>query len=88
MTQLHKKFLDEQVKSLFRRYLNKEIERKYIQEILGISKARFFILLRDYRKDPESFSIQYKRASKPKLSKIAEEAIIKELMIEKSYDSK
>ncbi len=84
MTQLHKKFVDEQVKNLFARYLNKEIDRKYIQEILGISKARFFILLRDYRKDPESFSIQYRRVSKPKLNKIAEGTLIKELKIEKS----
>ena len=84
MTQLHKKFVDDQVKNLFARYLKKDIERQYIQEILGISKTRFFILLREYRKHPECFSIQYKRVSKPKLSKIAEEAILKELMIERN----
>ncbi len=36
MTQLHKKFTDTQVKELIRRYLRKEIERTYIQEIMGI----------------------------------------------------
>ena len=83
MVQLHKKFTDDQVKSLFKRYLKKEIERKYVQEIMGIGKSRFFTLLKDYRKNPEQFSLQYKRTTKPKLSKIAEKAIIKELKIEK-----
>ncbi|MDY6820803.1 MAG: hypothetical protein SVN78_04180, partial [Deferribacterota bacterium] len=83
MVQLHKKFTDDQIKDLFKRYLKKEIERKYIQEILGIGKTRFFALVKDYRKNPEQFSIQYKRTTNPKLSKTAEEAIIKELKIEK-----
>ncbi len=33
-TQLHKRFPDEQIKSLFERYLSKEIELKYLLEIL------------------------------------------------------
>ncbi|MGB9736420.1 MAG: hypothetical protein ACP5QW_05015 [bacterium] len=45
MTQIHKRFTDEQVIDFIRRYLNKQIERKYIQEILGISKRRFFMLI-------------------------------------------
>ena len=46
MTQLHKKFNTDDVKELFRRYLNKEIKRKHVCEILGISKTRFFTLLK------------------------------------------
>jgi len=83
MVQVHKKFTDEQVKNLLERYLKHEIERKYIQEILRIRKARFFALLKDYRKDPEHFSIQYHRGTQPKLRKTAEQALIKELGIEK-----
>ena len=45
MVQLHKKFTDSQVKELIDRYLRKEIERKYIQEVLGIGKTRFFALI-------------------------------------------
>ena len=71
MVQLHKKFTDDQIKDLLNRYLKKEIERKYIQEILGIGKTRFFALVKDYRKNPEQFSIQYKRITNPKLSKTA-----------------
>jgi len=40
-TQIHKKFTDQQVKELLEKYLNKEVERKYIQEILGIQYARY-----------------------------------------------
>jgi len=40
MIQLHKRFSDNQVKNLFERYLKREVERRYIQEILGVGKAR------------------------------------------------
>lgn len=52
-------------------------------EILGIKRSRFFELLQRYRKDPEGFSIAYKR-EKPtrKISKELEENILKELSIE------
>ena len=36
MTQLHKKFTDEQVKELLEKYDKHGIERSYIKEILGI----------------------------------------------------
>jgi len=42
MAQLHKKFTDSQVKGLLERYLKKEIERRFIQQVLGIGKTRFF----------------------------------------------
>ncbi len=35
MVQLHKKFVSSQVKELIERILKKEIERKYIQQILN-----------------------------------------------------
>lgn len=80
MVQLHKKFTDDQVKQLFKRYVNKELERKYIQSILKIKKRRFFELLKQYRENPENFSVQYNR-SKPtrRISPESEKAILKEL---------
>ena len=45
MAQLHKKFIDSQLEELIERYLENEIEKKYIQEILGIGKTRFFALV-------------------------------------------
>jgi len=84
MAQIHKKFTDDQIKSLMKRYLQKDIERKYIQEILGIKKRRFFELLKQYRADPESFTIEYVRKSKTRsIDPGIEKTIIKELMIDK-----
>lgn len=84
MAQLHKKFSDGQVKDLLSRYLNKEIERNYIQEILGVGKARFFELIKSYRENPQSFSIQYQRTKKTRsISPAIEKNILKELIIEK-----
>jgi len=84
MAQLHKKFTDHQVKELICRYLAKEIERSYIEEILGIKKTRFFALVKKYKKDPDSFSIEYKRKDATrKISKDIEDSIMKELEIEK-----
>lgn len=84
MTQLHKRFTDTQVKELLQRYLRKEMEREYIQQILFISKRRFFSLIKQYRENPEGFSIQYNRKAKTRaISQSIEENIIKELSIEK-----
>ena len=59
MKQLHKKFTDDQIKELITRYLEKKIARKYIQEILGIKKTRFFALVKQFKDDPENFSVLY-----------------------------
>ena len=60
MCQLHKKFKNDRVKELIGRYLKKQIERKYIQEILGIKERRFFGLLKQYRQNPEGFCIEHR----------------------------
>ena len=54
MEQLHKKFTNSQVKTLITRYLKKEIERKYIQEALGIKKTRFFALVKQLKEGLET----------------------------------
>jgi len=84
MVQLHKEFTDSQVKELVQRYLRKEIERKYIQEVLCIGKTRFFALIKEYHKNPNNFSIQYTRNTKTRtIPQAVEGNIIKELKIEK-----
>jgi len=43
MSQLHKRFISDQVKELLERYLRNEIQRKHLQEILklmGLKSAR------------------------------------------------
>ena len=82
MSQLHKRFTTEQVVELLQRYIDKKIERKYIQEILGVKKRRFFDILKDFKSDPKNFSIDYLRKSSSRISKEAEKNIIKELKID------
>jgi len=82
--QLHKKFNDCQVKDLMTRYLKKKIERKDLQEVLGIKKTRFFALIKRFKDDPENFSVSYFRSTPTRtISKTIETNIIKELKIEK-----
>ncbi len=84
MVQIHKKFTTDQVKEMFQRYLEKTIERKYIQEILGIKERRFFDLLKEYKKNPSTFSIEYTRTNAPRtIDPAIERNIIKELQIDK-----
>jgi len=58
--QLHKRFSAEEVKALFQKYLYEGIELVYILETLKIKKSRFFKLLKEYKRNPNNFSIQYK----------------------------
>ncbi|MEA2088143.1 MAG: hypothetical protein U9O91_08665 [Candidatus Caldatribacteriota bacterium] len=82
--QLHKNFVDEQVKLLLKSYMDKEIKINYILSILGIKRSRFFELLNRYKKDPDNFSIQYNRKTiNRKIDKAIEINIIKELNREK-----
>ena len=84
MSQLHKRFTSEQVKELLDRYTKNEIERNYIQEILGIRRRRFFVLLKQYKEHPEHFTVQYQRTRAPRaISPTIEQTILKELSIEK-----
>ena len=83
MAHIHKRFTDSQVKELLQRYLHKEVERKYLQSILGIGKSRFFALIRAYRKSPEQFSIQYIRETPSRrIDPAIEKNILKELTID------
>ncbi len=84
MSQVHKRFTSDQVKELLERYLRNEIERKYIQRILGIKERRFFTLVKQYRENPQHFSIQYQRTSPARISQGLEQNLLHELSIEKS----
>ena len=84
MSQIHKHFDVEQVKMLLQGYVRGTMTRPEIQETLQINKTRFFALLKEYRHNPESFSIAYKRNDSPRLSAELEEAIRTELKREKA----
>ena len=83
MAQLHKRFTDHQVREMLQRYCNREIERAYLQTILGISKSQFFFWLQQYRAHPETFSVRYTRRTPPRrLDARIEANIVKELTID------
>ena len=84
MGQLHKRFSVDQVKVLFQSYVQGTIVRAEVEEILQINKTRFFAILKEYRRDPESFSIDYERETPARLSVEVEAAITKELLREKA----
>ncbi len=83
---IHKNFTDQQIKDLLQRYLAGEINREHIQTILKIGKSRFFSLLTEYRKDPQNFSIAYKRTRKTRaIDPKIEKNILKELKTTKEF---
>ena len=59
--QLHKRFSTEEVKIFLKKYQTENVKLMYILEILKITPRQFFRLLKAYRKDPDGFSIEYKR---------------------------
>ena len=83
MTQLHKRFTEDQVKVLLDGYGQGVLGRTEIQEMLGIGKTHFFALLKEYRQDPEAFSIAYERHTPGRLSAAVEAEIERELLRER-----
>jgi hypothetical protein len=83
MTQLHKRFSDEQVSFLLHSYSQDLLSRNEVQESLMIGKTRFFELWKQYQTDPDSFSIAYQRQPSRRISVEVERAIEKELLRDK-----
>ena len=83
MTQLHKRFSDEQIRVLLQSYCQGKMSRAQVQEMLGVGKTRFFALMKSYRQDPNSFSIAYERSTSARLSAEVEAEIEKALLEEK-----
>src|SRR4030065_2512641 len=83
MIQLHKRFTDEQIRLLFKRYGEGLMARMEIEEIIDVSKTRFFALVKAYRRNPETFTIAYLRNNSPKISEQVETEIKQELLRDK-----
>jgi hypothetical protein len=82
--QIHKRFTEEQVAVLLKGYCQGTIDRTTIEETLGIGKSRFFAILGQYRRNQDKFSILYHRESPTRLPAYIEDAIEKELKLEKA----
>lgn len=83
MGQIHKRFTDEQVRLLMQSYDQGQLNRRELQELLDIGRSRFFALLKDYRRDPAEFSIDYQRATPARLSADMEAEMAQALLREK-----
>ncbi len=81
MGQVHKRFAAEQVKVLLKGYCQGSLDKSAIEVILGISRSRFFALLREYRLDPHKFSLAYQRKTPSRIPERVEKEIEKELML-------
>ena len=68
----------------FPNYEEGQLNRESIQEIIGIGKSRFFVLLKQYRMDPMKMSIEYRRDSKDRISNATDQEIRQELLREKT----
>jgi transposase len=83
MTQVHKRFTDEQVKVLFQGYCQGNLSRHQVEEMLEIGKTCFFALHKAYRHTPGAFSIDYQRSTPGRLSDETEQQIQQELLRDK-----
>jgi len=83
MTQLHKRFSDEQVAFLLHSYSQALLSRQEVQDTLMIGKTRFFELWQQYQTDPDSFSIAYQRQPSRRISEEVERVIENELLRDK-----
>lgn len=82
---IHKRFTDEQVRTILERYLKKELSAVQGMDLLGLKRRGFFKWVKRYKEQGEKFSIECKRSNEHKrISEKAEENILKELTIEKT----
>jgi hypothetical protein len=76
--QLHKKADDELIKFIFQQYLSRQLTLDKALETLKIKRSRFFKLLKEYKNDPDNFSIIYERKISKRITKDLERIIIDE----------
>lgn len=77
---LRKLFTTKEVKEVFERYVSREIGIEQALGLLTIRRRQFFKLLKNYREEPNSFSLVYERKNPPhKINKKAEKKILDEL---------
>ncbi|MBI3618740.1 hypothetical protein HY213_01755 [Candidatus Peregrinibacteria bacterium] len=63
--QLHKRFIDAQVKMLLQLYEAGTLTEQQVCDRLQIGRSRFFTLLQNYQHDPANFTVRYRRSAPP-----------------------
>jgi hypothetical protein len=80
---LHKRFDDEFVRSIFKKYVSRELSVQQVLPILGIQRSRFFALLKMFKQDPKNFHLSYHRRSPRRIPEQVEKRILAELSTDK-----
>lgn len=83
MKHLHKRFSKDQIKLFFSAYLNHRMSREEVENELGIGKSRFFVLLQQYKNNPDTFSVSYHRRTPTRIGITIEQAIAEGLRFDK-----
>lgn len=83
MKHLHKRFTVDHIKLLFSTYLKRRMTREEVEKELGIGKSRFFVLLQQYKRHSDAFTVSYHRHTPTRLSAVAEQAIAEGLQFDK-----
>ena len=82
-TQLHKRYDDAFIRSIFKKYVATDLSVKQVCDILQLKKSRFFMLLNKYKQNPVEFSVSYQKRSPRRITPELERLIIHELEKEK-----
>lgn len=85
MGQLHKRFSNEQVKEILQKYVEKRMDIHTALALLKIGRTQFTKLVKQFRENPKTFSIEYARKTNKRISQKTEMKIIEELEKEKSF---
>lgn len=83
VTQLHKRLDNLTFCYIVKQYIQRKLSLEKVLDFLKIGRSQFFNLLKRYRKDPENFSLNYKRGSPKRLGEDKEGIILEELRREK-----
>lgn len=82
--QMHKRRTNDQVKMILERYIKKELSSEQAMDLLELKRSQFFELVKRFKENKESFSIEYSRTGKTRrINEEVEDSILKELSIEK-----
>lgn len=73
--QLHKRLNNDQVKTIFKGYKERNFSVQEALNLLGVKRSRFFLLLKRYQESPANFSISYQRDTRKRISRVTEEKI-------------
>lgn len=76
---MHKRLSDERVRVILEGYENGTVSLEEALNLVGVKRSRWFLLVKQYRKSPETFSLVYQRKTPPRIDQSTEIAIKKAL---------